>query len=119
MADTGDGKAFGGRVDRKRRKRLRANIIGERAKALKPLEKLAGKLEGSIVKMETELEHLYEAIHAASEEGDNARIADVSKKIHACEDRIGTFFERLEIAHREYEEQKALFDKRMDGFDGS
>ncbi len=119
IADDEDEKACSGKVDRKKRKQLRAKIIGERAKALKPLEKRVKKLENAIVKAEAELEDLYGAIHAASEEGNNAKIAAASRKILSREEKIGASFERLEIAHREYEEQKALFEKRMEEFDGS
>lgn len=117
IADDVDEEKCGGKADRKLRKRLRAKIVRERAKTLKPLEKRVSELENSIALLETELGDLCEAIHAASEIGDSVKIDGLSRKIHSCEKEIGTFFERLEIAYREYEEHKALFEKRMDEFD--
>ncbi len=119
IAGDADEKKYGGKVDRKKKKQLRAKIVSERAKTLKPLERRIRDLENSIVRTEAELGDLYEAINAVSQEGDNVKIARLSREIHSCEEKIGASFERLEIAHREYEKFKELFEKRMEAFDGS
>ena len=119
IAGDADEKKSSGKADRKLKKQLRAKIVGERAKTLKPLERRIRELENSIVRTEAELGDLYEAINAVSEEGDNVKIARLSREIHAREEKIGTFFERLEFAHQEYEKFKLLFEKRMEAFDSS
>lgn len=116
-ADEAEDRRCGAKADRKLKKQLRAELVRERAKVLKPLERRIEELERDIVRIEGELDDLYEAIHLASEEGDNARIADVSRKIHSRERKIGKIFERLEIAHREHETQKTLYEERMDEHD--
>jgi ATP-binding cassette subfamily F protein 3 len=112
-----DGKTGSGKTDKKQRKKLRAKIIGERRKTLKPLEEQIGRLERAIVRAEAELGDLYKAIHAASEDGGSEKIAELSKKIHVLEREIGDSFWRLDEIHREYEEHKAIFEKRMEEFE--
>jgi len=117
ISDGEDERKCGGKADRKKKKQLRAKIIGERSKTLKPLERRIGELENSIVKLEAELDGLHEAILAVSGERDGMKIAGLYRKIHSCEREIQDLFERLEIAHREHEKYKALFEQRMEEFD--
>ncbi len=69
------------------------------------------------MKAEAELEDLHGEIEAASRQGDNARIAALSKRIHACEKVIETGFAELETASEAYHEKKQTFEKRFDDLD--
>ncbi len=117
IVDESDEKKCDKKVDRKQKKRLRARIISEKSKALKPLENRVRALESMIVKAETRLEDLHNAIVAASQEGASAKIAGLSKKIHYYEREIEASFERLETANRENEDLKVYFEKRLDDVD--
>jgi predicted nucleic acid-binding Zn-ribbon protein len=65
------------------------------------------------VKAEKELEKLHREMEEASRSGDNAKIADLSKRIHACERDIEAGFARLETDSAAYHEQKEVFEKRL------
>jgi ATP-binding cassette subfamily F protein 3 len=101
------------KADRKEMRRLRADLIRERGKALRPLERRFAELERAIVTAEKELASLYESIESASRDGDGAAVAESSIKIHACRKEIETCFTQLESVNREYEELKSTFDLRM------
>ena len=108
-----DGKKGKKKKERKERKRSRSEFVRERAKVLKPLERRVAGLEKKIVKAEEELKKLHDAIIGASEDGNGALIAELSRNIHACENVIETSFKMLEAASGEYDEQKGFFEKRL------
>jgi ATP-binding cassette subfamily F protein 3 len=114
-----EGKATGKKADRKEFKRLRSELVRERSKALRPLERRIEETETTIVKAEKELEKLHREVEEASRSGDNTKIADLSKRIHACEKAIETGFARLETASAAYHERKEVFEKRFDELDRS
>lgn len=116
-AEAEDVQVLGTKADRKELKRLRSELTRERSKVIRPLEKKIEKTETAIVKAEKELEGLHLEIEAASQQGDNAKIADLSKKIHACEKTVETGFAGLETASAEYHKKKEIFDKKFDELD--
>ena len=112
-----EGKATGKKADRKEFKRLRSELVRERSKALRPRERRIEETETAIVKAEKELEKLHRQMEEASRSGDNTKIADLSKRIHACEKDIETGFTRLEAASVAYHEQKEVFEKQFSELD--
>ena len=108
-----DTEAAGKKADRKELKRLRSELIRERSKALRPLERRIEDTETAIVKAEKELENLHGEIEEASRSGDNTKIADLSKRIHAREKDIEAGFAQLETASVAYHGQKEIFEKRL------
>jgi ATP-binding cassette subfamily F protein 3 len=106
-------RAAGTKQERKELKRLRSELVRERSKALRPLEREIEETETVIVKAEKELEDLHGEIEDASRSGDNTKIADLSKRIHACENDIETGFARLETASAAYHEKKSSFEDRF------
>jgi ATP-binding cassette subfamily F protein 3 len=101
-------------ADRKEIKRLRSELVRERSKALRPLEKSMEDAETAIVRAEKELESLHAGMESASRSGDEAAIADISRRAVACEREIEKSFALLESASAEYHEKKAAFEKRFD-----
>jgi ATP-binding cassette subfamily F protein 3 len=99
--------------DRKKRKRERSELIRERGRALRPVEKEIKAHEKEIVKLEKELETLHGEIEAASREGSNERIAEISRKITACRESIDENFAGLEKASEEFERLSLSFDQRL------
>jgi ATP-binding cassette subfamily F protein 3 len=112
-----DEKASGAKVDRKLKKKQRAEIIRERSKILKPLKRRIRDMESRIIHAEEELGDLYEAVHKVSKEGEGDKIAGLSRKINRYEMEIGDLFERLDAVQRKHDEQSALFEKRLEEFD--
>ena len=110
-------KAAGTKQERKELKKRRSELVRERSKALRPLEREIEETETAIVKAEKELEKLHAGIEEASQNGDNSRIADLSKKIHSCERDIEAGFARLETASASYHEKKGSFEHRFDDLD--
>ncbi|MCD6379403.1 ATP-binding cassette domain-containing protein [bacterium] len=103
------------RKERKEQRQWRSQFVRERAKALNPLKERVAKLEKKIVEAEGELKQLHKAIVAASENGDGARIAELSRGIRYREEVIEVCFKRLEAASGEYDKQKGIYEKRSIG----
>ncbi len=107
-----------GKEERKELKRLRSEIIGEKGKALRPLEKKVADLEKRIVDAESEMEDLHTAVEEASRDRDSVAIARLSKRIHELEKEIETSFAALERASSELDKKKLVFKNRLDELDG-
>ncbi|MCK4537278.1 MAG: ABC-F family ATP-binding cassette domain-containing protein [Candidatus Krumholzibacteria bacterium] len=106
-------------IDRKTYKRLRAELIRERAKGLKPLEKKIEDMEEAIVGAEADLEKYHEEMAEVSAAGESERIGEISKGIHSCQETIEESFAALEVATAEYHTLKEKYDEKMDRLDAS
>ncbi|MBN1164991.1 MAG: ATP-binding cassette domain-containing protein [Candidatus Krumholzibacteriota bacterium] len=104
-------------VERKRSrkdyKRLRSEFNRERGRRLKPLEKKVDTLESKIVGLEGELANLHQAMAKAATENDSLEIASLSRKIFLKEREMEESFQLLENVSKGYEEQKALWEKKL------
>lgn len=100
-------------VDRKALRKKRSMIVAERSRALKPLEQKIARIEAGIEKDEKTLARLNEAMQAASESGDAARIVALSRELHDCQARIDADFERLETLTETLERDGAVFDEKL------
>ncbi|MFP4532272.1 MAG: ATP-binding cassette domain-containing protein [Desulfobacterales bacterium] len=100
-------------MDKKTFRRLRSTIIAERGSALKPLEDRIAGLEEAIVNAEARLETLNEQMQAASNNGDSAKIVELSREISKCQRRIDEDFETLESVTAEADQKRADFDNRL------
>ena len=87
----------------KEMRKIRAELITQRSKVLKPLEKRIHDSESEIDRLEKELKKLHEGMIEASHGQDGARIAVLSQDIHRCEERIEELFGELSEATSEYE----------------
>ncbi|MCU0640351.1 MAG: ATP-binding cassette domain-containing protein [Candidatus Krumholzibacteria bacterium] len=101
------------KVMRKDMKRLRAEMVRERGRELRPLETMVRDLERMIVEAEGRLEKLHQEIVVASQKGESAAIADLSKEIHSREREIESLFRQLEPACARLEEKKRHFAALM------
>jgi ATP-binding cassette, subfamily F, member 3 len=100
-------------VDRKALRKKRSMIVAERSRTLKPLEQKIARIEAGIEKDEKTLARLNEAMQAASESGDAARIVALSRELHDCQARIDADFERLETLTETLERDGAVFDEKL------
>ena len=60
---------------------------------------------------------LTQAMQAASENRDGARIAEISQSIHAAQRAIDRLFDALDRATRDHEERVAGFDRELEEID--
>ncbi len=104
-------------LDRKEFKRLKADIVALRSKALNPLKERIARLESRIMELENKVEEENRALLKASENGDGKKIVALSMSIHSGKKEIDTAFEELEICSTEYYEKAREFEDRLDELD--
>jgi ATP-binding cassette subfamily F protein 3 len=108
-----DGQAD--RLTKKEARRLRSEIVTQRAKVLKPIETGIARSENDIERQETRLAELNAEMLAAAEAQEGERIAAISRQIHACQTRIEERFEALEALYDEKAAHERRFDKQLQG----
>ena len=102
------------KLTKKEKRRIRSKFVAERSRALKPLEQGILRIENSIVKQENELNELNADLLTASQAGDGEKIAVLSRSIHSCRSAIDNLFEKLEQSTTALEEQKTIFEKKLE-----
>jgi ATP-binding cassette subfamily F protein 3 len=102
------------KLSKKEKRRIRSKFVAERSRALKPLEQGILRIENSIVKQENELNELNADLLTASQAGDGEKIAILSRSIHSCRSAIDNLFEELEQSTTALEEQKTIFEKKLE-----
>jgi ATP-binding cassette subfamily F protein 3 len=98
---------------RKEARRLRSEVIAEKSRVLRPLEKHIAELEKSIEAAEAEQTRLNGEIVAASQAKEGARIQELSKTLHQLKRMNDAYFEQLEPLLGDFETKKAAFDQRL------
>jgi ATP-binding cassette subfamily F protein 3 len=99
---------------KKERRKIRTDLLAERATVLKPLEQKMGELERALEGTENEANRLTQAIVEASRAKEGARIGEMSKTVHELRKMIDVYLEELEPLLKEYETKKAEFDKKIE-----
>jgi len=102
------------KLTKKEKRRIRSKFVAERSRALKPFEKRIFRIENSIEKHENELNELNADLLTASQTGDGEKIGVLSRSIHSCRSAIDNLFDKLEQSTIAFEEQKAIFDKKLE-----
>ncbi|MBM3295443.1 MAG: ATP-binding cassette domain-containing protein [Candidatus Aminicenantes bacterium] len=112
----------GAPVGRKEIRKLRAEIIAEKSRALRPLEGRIADLEKAMERGEAQLGRSNKDIVEAAAAKDSVRIVALSKAVHELRREIDARLDELEPLLREYDERKAEFDRRLaaleDGSEG-
>jgi ATP-binding cassette subfamily F protein 3 len=98
---------------KKELRRLRSEIITEKGRVLKPLEKRLNEIEDAIDAAESQLKQLTDNMQAATEDQDVDRIEDISRTMHDCQTRIDTLFEEMERVGETFEKQSAFFAAKL------
>lgn len=101
------------KLRRKELKRLRTELLVERARALKPLEKEVARLESAIQDAEASLKDLSESAVEASRARAGRRVAELSKAVHAAKKRVDALYGELETASGQLEKRRADYDERV------
>jgi ATP-binding cassette subfamily F protein 3 len=94
---------------KKEARKRRSELVAERGRLLNPLKKKIRFAESEIEQQEERLNALNQEMVEASGAGNGGQIADISKKIHACNDAIEKRFADLEALH----EEKGKLDKKF------
>jgi ATP-binding cassette subfamily F protein 3 len=95
----------------------RSAIISERSRVLRPLQKKQTAVEDEIEKNEAELNRLNESMQQASQTQDAAQIANISRAIKLCQQKIDRLFTELEELTRQLDTRNAEFEFRLQQLD--
>lgn len=99
--------------ERKEIKRLRAEIINRRSKALSPLQKEIDRIETSIVRLEEQIDNDSEALLRATQMGQGKSIVELSVSIHNNRKSIEDLFLDLETASVEHHSKSTEFEEEL------
>ncbi|MDY6935343.1 MAG: ABC-F family ATP-binding cassette domain-containing protein [Spirochaetota bacterium] len=101
------------KISKKDIRRHRSQIITDRSSVLKPLKAQIDQIEAEIEAKEEELEENNRFMIEASASQDGERISELSQSIHNCKSVIDSLFDELEELTNNFNEQSALFEKRL------
>ncbi len=105
------------KLTKKEKRRIRSAFVAERSKALKPIERRILSIENNIEKHEKQLDELNAGLLTASQAGNGEKISMLSRSIHSCRSAIDNLFDELEQSTTGYEEQKAIFEKKLEALE--
>jgi ATP-binding cassette subfamily F protein 3 len=98
---------------RKDLRKLRAQIIGDKSKALTPLKKQITELEREITEHESGIDRDNKALIEASKNGEGKMIESLSLSVYNARNRIEGLFEELDVATGEYERKSEIFETQL------
>jgi ATP-binding cassette subfamily F protein 3 len=98
---------------KKESKRLRADIINERSRALSPLKNRINEIESEITSAEKQLARDNESLVAASQRGDGKAIMGLSMSIHDAKKNIDSLFDELEVITVEHDALSDEFEEKL------
>jgi ATP-binding cassette subfamily F protein 3 len=98
-------------LNKKDKRKVRAEFIARRSKSLTPYEKKINKLEKQIEKEEQQLHTDTQSLIKASHEQDGITIATLSKSIKQTGTHIENLYEELEETSKKYELHKMEFEE--------
>jgi ATP-binding cassette subfamily F protein 3 len=101
------------KLGQKDMRRLRSQILAERAAACKPLEQKIGALEQALLDDEGELDRMNQEIAEASASRKSHRVVELSKSIHRTRDKKNKLYKELAPLLLSLEERKAAYDQRL------
>jgi ATP-binding cassette subfamily F protein 3 len=104
-------------LGRKELRKLRAEIIAEKSRVLRPLEVRMAELEKAIERGEANLGRMNKDIVEAAVSKDSVKIVSLSKAVHDLRRDIDGWLAELEPLLKEFEEKKAAFDLKLAEFD--
>jgi ATP-binding cassette, subfamily F, member 3 len=102
-------------LDRREARRLRAELVNERSKALGTLQTRIQEAEESIITLEKGIERDTEELVKASEKGDWQSIQRLSRDIHDAKEEIERLFGELEVLTEKHSGRTKEFEERLAG----
>lgn len=101
-------------LDQKTLRRMKAELVQEKSRVLKPLETRIAELEQAIEASEAELSELTEQLVQASTSGDGERIAKLAKTQQDLETTLEDMYGELEDVTTEFEQRSAEYEDKME-----
>ncbi|MEN6617445.1 MAG: ABC-F family ATP-binding cassette domain-containing protein [Syntrophorhabdus sp.] len=98
---------------RKETKRLRAEMINERSRAITPLKMRINQIETAITEAEKKLARDNDLLVAASQRADGKAIMELSVSIHDGKKTIDDLFDELEVVTVEHDSIASNFERRL------
>jgi ATP-binding cassette, subfamily F, member 3 len=95
-------------------RKIRADILSRKARAVNPLRAKVDEIESSIESLEKRLAELNGKIIDASNSGDGALISRLSKDIHRTQADIDLLYTELDLRTRELEEAVQGYDRELE-----
>jgi ATP-binding cassette subfamily F protein 3 len=99
-------------------RKIKSELVAERSRVLRPLEKKMQEKEKAVERLDMELQKMNAAIVEASRLKDGFRVVELSKSMHQAKTEIDILLEDLEKLTGEHEEKKAEFESRLAGLGG-
>ncbi len=110
----GNGEKRWQKTEKKELKRIRAEVIAERSRALIPLEKEIARIEKRIMELEERVRDENAALIRASRVGEGRTISALSVSIHNAKKEIEELFEHLETTSDEHSARVREFETRLE-----
>lgn len=107
------GNKTGISADRKEFRRLKAELINSRSRALTPLQTRISEVEETITGLEQEMNKDTHALVRASAKGNGAAIQRISISIHEAWGKIDALFDEIETLTNELNEKSREFEERF------
>jgi len=107
---TGEGTVT---VNKKDLRKIRADILTNRTRELKPLEKRISQLEELIDSHEKKMNRMNSDIIEASKTGKSDTISSLSKEIHAVKQLIDAYYSELDKVTSGFDERTAHYDAKL------
>lgn len=103
-------------ISRKEMRRMKAELISSRSRALVPLQARISEVEDTIMLLEEKNARETQELLDASVKGDGERIRRLSKSIHEFQARIEELFSELETLTGEFDRMSREFEERLSAF---
>ena len=101
------------KITKKDIRRMRSEIVVEKSRRVKPLEKRIKKAEENIDMQEKSINILNEAMIKASQSNDGRKIAEISQKIHKGQSTIEILFSEMEQLYHDKERAESYFNDKL------
>jgi len=101
------------RLSKKDLRRVRSEIMNERARLLKPIEVRMTQIEARIMVLEKENAAIMANIEQATNVQDGKSISRLSHELDLREQEIDVLFDELERLHTSIEDHRLTFDERL------
>ncbi|HOF01605.1 MAG TPA: ABC-F family ATP-binding cassette domain-containing protein [Spirochaetota bacterium] len=101
-------------LNKKEVRKIRAQIISEKSKELKPIELNIKKIEQSIYSLEEELDANHKEFESATIAGDGETIKKLLISINSLEKNIEQNYLKLDELTNVYDEKSAIYEERLE-----
>ena len=98
-------------------RRIRSEVVVEKSRRIKPLDKRIKKAEDGIDIQEKNIHVLNEAMIIASQSNDGKKIAEISQAIHKSQAIIERLFAEMEQLYHDKDQAESYFEKKFQEMD--